>query len=255
MVGHPRANDLSACYDGELGAGAAARIEEHLLSCEGCRRDYRDMARLANTVRHLPRLGAPVNLADAIRGRVDAEERGMVPVLREQIRHSSDHSGWFPALGLGTVAFVALALVALALLFDRYGEDATRRLSSALIQTTLPEPVLLLDPISSPRFRGGSVSSLPFAEVERGKEGTILTLASIDRNGAVRALEVMYQSGDEAMLSRTLEVVRGSGFEPARLGGQTISVNFLYLFTTTEVRSGDPLTTQHAPAQRLGAAV
>ena len=33
-----------------------------------------------------------------------------------------------------------------------------------------------------------------------------------------------------------LEAVRIAGFEPARLGDQTVSVNFLYMFTTTEVR-------------------
>jgi hypothetical protein len=204
-------------------------------------------------VRHLPKLGAPVVLSSVIRERLDAEDRGMVPVFREQIRYSTNRTStsWAPALGLGTLAFTVLAFFALALVYDRYGEDATRTLSSALIQTTLPEPVLLLDPMSSPRFRGGIANHLPYADVERGKEGTVLTLASIDQNGAVRALEVMYQSGDAEMLSRTLEVVRGSGFEPARLGGQTISVNFLYLFTTTEVRSSDGQTTER-PRHRYG---
>ena len=44
------------------------------------------------------------------------------------------------------------------------------------------------------------------------------------------------ESGDEKMRARTLEVVQASGFEPARLGDQAVAVNFLYLFTTTEVR-------------------
>jgi outer membrane biosynthesis protein TonB len=102
---------------------------------------------------------------------------------------------------------------------------------------SLPEPVLLHAPMSSPRFRDGSVNGFPFAEVERGKEGTMLTLASIDQHGTVRALEVIYQSGDEGMLTRTLQAVKDTGFEPARLGNRTVPVNFLYFFTTTEVRA------------------
>ena len=41
-------------------------------------------------------------------------------------------------------------------------------------------------------------------------------MASIDRNGMVQALDVIYRSGDEEMLTRTLEAVRSSGFEPRR---------------------------------------
>ena len=91
--------------------------------------------------------------------------------------------------------------------------------------------------MSTPRFRDGSVDLLPFTEVERGKAGTLLTLASIDRNGTVQDLRVIHRSGDEKMLSLTLEAVRAFGFEPARLGEQAVAVHFLYLFTTTEVRS------------------
>jgi TonB family protein len=124
------------------------------------------------------------------------------------------------------------------LLLDyRYGEHAARKISSALIPMSLPEPVLLHEPMSSPRFRDGSVNGFPFADVERGKEGTMLTLASIDQHGTVRALEVIYRSGDEGMLTRTLQAVKDTGFEPARLGNRTVPVNFLYFFTTTEVRA------------------
>jgi outer membrane biosynthesis protein TonB len=91
--------------------------------------------------------------------------------------------------------------------------------------------------MSTPRFREGYVNMLPFTEMERGKAGTLLTLASIDQNGAIQDLQVIHRSGDEKMLARTLEVVRASGFEPARLGEQAVAVHFLYLFTTTEVRS------------------
>jgi Putative zinc-finger/Gram-negative bacterial TonB protein C-terminal len=236
MLVHPRNVMLSSFYDGELPAAKSAAVEHHLTRCETCRADYEALAGLANAVRHLPSLPAPAMMAAAVRERIDSEERGMVPVLRGQILRTDNHSGFFPALSLGTLA--TLVLVGLVLLLDHnYGERAARKISSALIPMSLPEPVLLHEPMSSPRFRDGSVNGFPFADVERGKEGTMLTLASIDQNGTVRALEVIYRSGDEGMLSRTLQAVKDSGFEPARLGNRTVPVNFLYFFTTTEVRA------------------
>jgi hypothetical protein len=235
MLVHLRNTVLSSYYDGELAPAAAAGVERHLDECRDCRQEYDRMAAIANGIRHLPKLRAPANLMASVRERVDAEERGMVPVLRGHILRSGNHSGFFPAFSLGTLATVVL--LGIVLLLDyRYGEHAARKISSALIPMSLPEPVLLHEPMSSPRFRDGSVNGFPFADVERGKEGSMLTLASIDQHGTVRAIEVIYRSGDEGMLTRTLQAVRDTGFEPARLGNRTVPVNFLYFFTTTEVR-------------------
>lgn len=236
MLVHPRNTVLSSYYDGELHPATAEGVELHLAQCAACRSEYEKMAGLANRLRHLPSLPAPSNLVASIRERIDSEERGMVPVLRGHIQRSGNTSGFFPAVSLGTLATVVL--LGIVLLLDyHYGERAARKISSALIPMSLPKPVLLHEPMSSPRFRDGSVAGYPFADVERGKEGTMLTLASIDQHGTVRALEVIYRSGDEGMLSRTLQAVKDTGFEPARLGNRTVPVNFLLYFTTTEVRA------------------
>ena len=248
MLVHLRNTVLSSYYDGELPPAAAEGVERHLDECRDCRSEYDKMAAIANGIRHLPALRAPATLMASVRERVDAEERGMVPVLRGHILRSGNHSGFFPAVSLGTLA--TIVMLGMVLLLDyRYGEHAARKISSALIPMSLPEPVLLHEPMSSPRFRDGSVNGFPFADVERGKEGTMLTLASIDQNGTVRALEVIYRSGDEAMLTRTLQAVRDTGFEPARLGNRTVPVNFLYFFTTTEVRANRRLSNQAGPTR------
>ncbi len=245
MLVHFRNTVLSSYYDGELHPATAEAVERHLALCDECRSEYEKMAAIANSIRHLPALPAPSTLMASVRERIDSEERGMVPILRGHILRTGNHSGFFPAFSLGTLASVAL--LGMVLFMDhRYGDDAARKISSALIPLSLPEPVLLHAPMSSPRFRDGSVNGFPFADVERGKEGTMLTLASIDQNGTVRALEVIYRSGDEGMLTRTLQAVRDTGFEPARLGNRTVPVNFLYFFTTTEVRAAaaSSLTTE-----------
>ena len=235
MFLHPRNSNLSAYHDGELSPSAAARVEDHLSQCDGCRDAYRRLAGVANAVRHLHVERAPSSLFVNVREQVDEQERGMVPVLRGEIQRSRSHNGFVAALGLGTLA--TMILIAAVLTLDhRYGEQAASRITSMWIQSTLPEPVLLHEPMSSPRFRDGSFDINSFDEMKSGQEGQLLTMASIDQNGTLQGLEVIYRSGDEEMLTRALAAVRESGFEPARLGNQTISVNFLYYFTTTEVR-------------------
>lgn len=242
MFRHPRSTVLSAHYDGELSPPVAAFVEDHLKACPRCFAEYRKLSGAANAVRHLGTMRPPSMLASKVREQIDAEERGMVPVLRGQIQRSRVQTGFFAALGLGTMATVLL--IGMVLTLDhRYGEQAARRITSAWIQATLPEPVLLHEPMSSPRFRDGSFGGIEFAEMRHGQEGTLLTMASVDQNGTLQGLEVIYRSGDEEMLARALQAVRMSGFEPARLGNQTISVSFLYLFTTTEVRPSRRLST------------
>jgi hypothetical protein len=239
MFVHPRNTVLSVHHDGELSLAAAARVEDHLKQCESCVEDYEKLAAAANAVRHLHTLRAPSRLALQVREQIDAEERGMVPVLRSEIQRSRGQTGFFAAVGLGTLATGFLVgLSGLVLTLDHhYGEQAARRITSAWIQSSLPEPVLLHETMSSPRFRDGSFGGKSFAEMKTGQKGQFLTMASIDQNGTLQGLEVIYRSGDEEMLSRALAAVRETGFEPARLGDQTISVNFLYFFTTTEVHS------------------
>ena len=237
MLMHPRNTVLSAHHDGELSSSTAAQVVGHLNRCESCLVEYEKLSSAANAVRHLHTKRAPAHLALKVRDQIDAEERGMVPVLRSEIQRSRHQSGFLAAMGLGTLATVFL--IGLVLTLDHhYG--AQTRITSAWIQSTLPEPVLLHETMSSPRFRDGSFGGQSFADMKTGQESQLLTMASIDQNGTLQGLEVIYRNGDEEMLTRALAAVREAGFEPVRLGDQTISVNFLYFFTTTEVRPDDP---------------
>ena len=92
---HLRTTVLSAHYDGELSAAAAARVDGHLRDCERCVAEYDELSSAANTVRHLGMMRAPQTLASKIREQIDAEERGMVPVLRSEIMRAKQPSGFF----------------------------------------------------------------------------------------------------------------------------------------------------------------
>lgn len=223
---------LSVYHDGELAPALAERVRAHMDECRECRLEYQRLGEMTNAVRHLPRREAPTSLARMIRRRIDEEVRGMVPILRDELLTCRARPVLVPAVSLG--ALLTLTLLGLLLLLDAY-VPSSPRFDSVWGRGTLAPAFLQVD-MTSPRFRDGSVNMLPFTEVERGGEGTLLTLASIDQNGFVYDLEVLYRSGDEQILRRTLEVLRTASFEPARIGEQNVAVNFLYLFTTTEVR-------------------
>ena len=223
---------LSSYHDGELSPVAAVRVESHLKGCAVCREECRRLTDITNVVRRLPRQPAPVSLAQLLRQRIDAEVRGMVPIFRGELLSSRSRPVLVPALSIG--ALIILCLVGGVLLLDFYFGPVAQ-LNAVLTPPSPPPPFLHVD-MTSPRFRDRCVQMLPFTEMESGKAGTVLTLASIDQSGAIRNLHVMDHSGDEQMLAQTLEALRSSGFEPARLGDETVAVDFLYLFTTTEVR-------------------
>jgi hypothetical protein len=224
---------LSSYHDGELSAAGALRVENHLKECTVCRLEYRRLANVTKVVRRLPRMEAPVSLARMIRRRIDAEVRGMVPIFRGELLSCRSRPVLAPALSVGTL--IILCLVGGVLLLDFYWGPVARQVDAVLAPPEPPPPFLHVD-MTSPRFRDGCVQMLPFTEMESGKAGTVLTLASIDQNGDIRNLHVMDHSGDEQMLTQALDALRTSGFEPARLGNETVAVDFLYLFTTTEVR-------------------
>jgi len=230
---------LSEYHDGELPLGLAEAVERHLATCRDCRLEYARLSEVGNALRHLPRADAPASLGRTIRRRIDEEVRGMVPILRGELLSSRSRPILVPALSLG--ALLSLMLLVGLLLLHGYGGAgdhlayAGSRLSrwglGTLGTPSRAEPGEMV----APRVSEAGLDHLPFA-METGKEGTVLISASIDQYGAVQELRVIYRSGDERIVARTLDAVRNSGFEPVRLGKEAVPANFLYLFTTTEVR-------------------
>lgn len=231
MFSHRRVQRFfSEYHDGELSPVAASDVKRHLEACEACATEYRTLSRTSNALRHLPRLEAPPSLARAIRRRIDEEVHGMLPILRGELLSSLPRPILLPALSLSAVLMVGL--VSTALLLDpgrmELPKPPTRDLGGEMI---------------SPRFKNAGVDHFPFSEVQKGKEGEIFARASIDQDGAVTHLQVIYRSGDERMIARTLQAVQSTGFEPARLGEQAVPVRFLLYCTTTEVRLRGKRTT------------
>ena len=63
---------LAGYCDGQLTAGEARRIDEHLAVCERCRQERDDIRFAAGLVRQLTTVAAPVPLWDAIDAQLNA---------------------------------------------------------------------------------------------------------------------------------------------------------------------------------------
>lgn len=107
---HPfSGQDLSSYLDGRLLPSESARLEQHLASCEGCRRHLAELRAVVEGLRALPTAPAPRSFA--LRpGQVEAE-RGVAPVA--------------PVTGLRALAFgpAGAAVAALLLLAVLVGVD------------------------------------------------------------------------------------------------------------------------------------
>ena len=233
MFEHERVRRLLSSYhDGELSSSMTVRVEHHLDKCESCRQQYESLALVANAVRHLPPQQAPESLAGMIRRRINEEVKGMVPVLRGELLSSRARPILAPALSMGAV--LTLSLVAGVFALGWYQEATLKTPPVALVTTTV-DPLFLEEKMTSPRIR--HVDNMPYRDMESGMAGSLLTLASIDQTGTIHGLHVIDGDGDEKMLGLMLDALRDSGFEPAEVGGRKVGTNFLYFFTTTEVRS------------------
>lgn len=68
----PRADDLSAWLDDELGAAERARLDAHLTRCPACSAMLADLGGLRDDLQHLPVETLGFDLSEVIRGRLAA---------------------------------------------------------------------------------------------------------------------------------------------------------------------------------------
>lgn len=99
MTEHPDITQLSAHLDGELDSTDTARISGHLLSCQTCQRQYRDLRELSNDMRQLPMLESELDMTALL---------GQLP---ERQAPAPGDKRWHPAVpGIAAAAALVLGL-------------------------------------------------------------------------------------------------------------------------------------------------
>jgi anti-sigma factor RsiW len=102
---------VHAYFDGELDAGEAASVQQHLGTCACCKTLLADLERTRATLRPAPQMRAPARLRTHIDALLDAEP---VMVPRERPRAWRSRNFWLGAFaGLGTSAAAAVLVLLL----------------------------------------------------------------------------------------------------------------------------------------------
>lgn len=140
---------LSAYLDRELPAREAARVEEHLLGCPGCRAELDGLARVVGALGRLERAAPPSSLAQHVERRValEVDRRGLLADVERRLSTFSPQS---PLL----VAFtVTIALAVILYLFSVWASTPQR--GDVSLRPATPEDARsLLDRVEGRRLGG-----------------------------------------------------------------------------------------------------
>ena len=162
---------LAGYCDGQVTAGEARRIDEHLAVCERCRQERDDIRFAAGLVRQLATVAAPVPIWDAI----DAQLNVPAPSARLD---AGQTRRWMlaPALGLAWVlAIVAAGIAAYWMAngpVDQPWEVATLRPATAPVTGRLAEGAWVeTDMTTRARITVGSIGTVDVAPATRVRLG------------------------------------------------------------------------------------
>lgn len=206
---------LSAYLDRELPAREAARVEEHLAACPGCRARLGGLARVVDALARLERAAPPPALAQHVERRValEVDRRGLLADVERRLATFAPQS---PLL-VGFTLTIALAVI--LYLFTVWA--ATPRRSDVSLRPAPAEAARpLLDRVEGRRLGGrelvrrgdewrevSALGAVPDRAVEIGGEGAAELLArhpwleELSAEGAT----VVFRDGDEVVALRPAE--------------------------------------------------
>jgi hypothetical protein len=247
---------LPAFHDRELPIPELIAIESHVQDCSPCASELRDLRELGQALRVAAAPGPAddwTGLQPGVIGRMRAEAHESWPARAGRFLDDL-HLVW---IGLAATAATFLCgAVALSALHFGSPERRLDSLASAIAVMAAPtgsnlNPVRLderLGPRYSPLVDYLSVPSVP---KEGPMEAMLLTPVSeeelmlalsavVTREGRVSGLSVLTNERDRQDIETILQRISQAHLEPARVGGDPIAVNLVWLLTHTTVKAKAP---------------
>lgn len=247
---------LSAFHDRELPIRDLIAIENHVSECPPCAGELRSL----QTISHALRLAAAPGPADDWTGL----QPGVIGRMRAEAHESwtARASRFFDDLHLVWIGLAATAAtflcgaVALSALYFGSPQRRVDSLAAAIAVTTMP-PGSDLNPVRPDERLGPRYSplvdylSMPSVPKEGPMEAMLLTPVSdeelmlalsavVTREGRVSELSVLNSDTDRREINSILTGISQASLEPARVGGDAIAVNVVWLLTHTTVKAKAP---------------
>lgn len=182
---------VQADFDGELDAGRAAALVEHVAHCAHCRLVSDQLARSRALLRGVPRYPVPRGLRDSVERAVRAQTRAEAP--RKEVPATSRRTAW-----LGWATALAASIVLAVMVGMPRSSDLGEQLVASHVRSLQLESHLIDVPSSDhhtvrPWF-AGKVDFAPLVK-EFGADGYVLKGGRVDIVGGRPVAVLVYQAG------------------------------------------------------------
>jgi len=251
---------LSAYFDEALDSDTAVQISQHLDQCLSCRREYRSISELHDTLKSLGKIQAPEYLSKLVEHRVSALQRDSWRIRLQnyiELRWSRIRTvdgTWYLTRALGSVMACVLFISIASSMAPFLSINASNSEQGRLVPTDyfsqvglsvlsvfgyLPkqniagpqEQPLKSDAAMSDEYLyyyGQSISP-------EGEDDSFMVLADIDEDGTAKIRSVPEYPEDTSLLNSFNEMILTARCRPATRNGKTVPSNLIFLFNKVSV--------------------
>jgi anti-sigma factor RsiW len=182
---------VQADFDGELDAGRAAALVEHVAQCPHCRDVSDQLARSRSLLRGVPRYPVPKGLRESVERAVRKQTRTESPI--KELSGPSRRTAW-----LGWATALAASVVLAVMVVTPRSPDLDAQLVASHVRSLQLESHLIDVPSSDhhtvrPWF-AGKVDFAPMVK-EFGADGYVLKGGRVDIVGGRPVAVLVYQAG------------------------------------------------------------
>ena len=240
---------LDAFHDEELSVSDQIAVSAHLEWCSQCARTYRDMRLVRDGLRAIApgRRALTVEEATTIRtsvvNRVRAEHTWSLAV---RMRDMFDDMHFVYA-GLGATVAMLFSVMTFAAMFHLAAQGPGSNANPVSLDGRVLMPVAL---------DGGFLTLIDPDGPAGVNDSEFMITAVVTREGTVENPELVHAMSDQKPIApgtdeaRAAETLMGAmsraRFEPARVGGQTVAVNMVWLVSNTTVLGERPAMVRRA---------
>jgi hypothetical protein len=237
--------DLGACHDGELSIDEQVLIQSHIQECVACRLEAQALSELGDALR---------TMATAIPGRAAHDNGRLSAAVFERIRVEEQFSltsrvrGLFEDMhfvwaGLGASVAMIFCIFASAGVLQAASQEKPGSLAgiiSTIASADMNDPVRLAATVMENRVLFDTSAAMQFTD----PDAQLMLSAIVTRDGRIQNLELLEKQAQALQISpevieAMLDAVSRARFEPAQSGGLAVSVNVVWLVTSTTVK-GQP---------------
>jgi hypothetical protein len=253
---------LDAFHDEELGVSDQIAVSAHLEWCDACAEAYADLRLVRDAVRAIVpgRQALSPEEATTIRAsvvnRVRAEHTWSLAVrLRDMFEDMH-----FVYAGLGSTVAMLVSVLTFAAMFHLAAQGPGSNANPVSLDGRMLMPVALnggfltlVDPDGPAGPAGFPGQAGPMGALD----SEFMITAVVTREGTVENPELVHAMSDQKPIApgtdeaRAAETLMGAmsraRFEPARMGGQRVAVNMVWLVSNTTVLGERPVMVRRAP--------